>query len=87
MVDPAPYGRAERIFRVAAARLGGGTMNLRATDRAAILSMARSKFLDGLDRADRARSKVERANQQIFISLVLIDNARRRIAQRSRDNA
>jgi len=49
--------------------------------------MARSKFLDGLDRADRARSKVERANQQIFISLVLIDNARRRIARRSRDNA
>ena len=57
-------------------------MDLRATDRAAMLSVARSKSIGGLDLADQTRIKVERANQQMFITLVLIDNARRRLARR-----
>lgn len=63
-------------------------MNLRAMDGAATLSTARSKFLGGLERADETRAKVERSNQRMFITLVLIDNARRRLARRpGRGNA
>lgn len=63
-------------------------MNLRATDRAALLSIATSKSLDGLGLADQTRMKVERTNQRMFITLVLIHNARRRLArQPARGNA
>ena len=63
-------------------------MNLRATDRAAILSSARSKSLGGLRLADEARMHVERTNQRMFITLVLIDRARRQLArQPARDPA
>jgi hypothetical protein len=55
-------------------------MNLRAPDLAETLSAARSRSLGGLDLAHQTRTKVERTNQRMFITLVLIDRARRRMA-------
>jgi len=55
-------------------------MGLRATDRVAISRMARRRSLAGFDLADETRMKVERANQRMFITLVLIDRARRHLA-------
>jgi hypothetical protein len=63
-------------------------MILPATDQVALLSAARRKCLGGLDRADQTRAKVERTNRRMFITLVLIDRARRRLArQPARDQA
>jgi len=56
-------------------------MNLPATDQVALLSAARRKCLGGLDRADQTRTKIERTNQRMFITLVLIDRARRCMAR------
>ena len=55
-------------------------MNPRATERAAISRMARRSSLAASELADEARTRIERAKRCMFITLVLIDRARRHVA-------
>ena len=62
--------------------IGEGKMDLRTTERAAILRGARGKHPKARDAAAQTRAIVERANGYLFMALVLIDEARR-IARRT----
>lgn len=58
-------------------------MSLPVTARAAIVGAARRSFVEGIELAAQTRARVARTNQRMFLTLVLIDNAKRQIRRRA----